>query len=86
MKKIIQISDELFWGFNIIIDLNYYNSLKELGEKLKDELINFLRKNNLLNLLVKAKELNLHNHCYSEYEDLFRNDYDTIYFCGNCCL
>jgi hypothetical protein len=85
MKKIIQISDELFWGFNIIIDLNNYSSIEEIGNLLKNELIVFLRSNNLLNLLDKAKELNLHHHNYSEYEELYNNNYDTIYFCGNCC-
>jgi hypothetical protein len=85
MKKIIQISDEIFWGFNIIINLNDYKTIHELGVLLKEELIKFLRTHNLLNLLTKAKDLDLHHHCYNDYDDLYRNDYDTIYFCGNCC-
>lgn len=84
MKKIIQISDELFWGFNMIINLDNYKSFNELALLLKNELIAFLRKNNLLNLLDKAKKINLHHHMYDNYEDLYRNDYDIIYFCSGC--
>jgi len=85
MKKIIQISDDFFWGFNIIIDLDNYSSIEEIGYLLKNELIVFLRSNNLLNQVDIAKKLDLHHHNYSTYEELYRNDYDTIYFCGNCC-
>jgi len=85
MKKIIQISDEFFWGFNIIIDLDNYSSIEEIGHLLKNELIVFLRSNNLLNQVDIAKNLDLHHHNYSKYEELYRNDYDTIYLCGNCC-
>ena len=85
MNKIIQISDEFFWGFNIIINLDNYKTFDELAILLKNELITFLRRHNLLNLLDMANKLNLHNHMYKNYEDLYRNDYDIIYFCGGCC-
>ena len=84
MNKIIQISDELFWGFNIVINLDNYNSFDELAFLLKNELIVFLRTHNLLNLLDKANNLNLHHHMFNNYEDLYRIEYDTIYFCGGC--
>jgi len=85
MKKIIQISDEFFWGFNIIINLDNYKTFDELANLLKNELIAFLRKHNLLNQLDMANKLTLHHHMYRTYEDLYRNDYDIIYFCNGCC-
>jgi len=85
MKKIIQVSDDIFWGFNIIVDLNDYKTIDELGNLLKSELIDFLRKHNLLNLLDRAKNIDFHQHLYTSYEELDRNDYDIIYFCGDCC-
>jgi hypothetical protein len=85
MNKIIQISDEFFWGFNIIINLDNYKTLDELANLLKTELIAFLKKHNLLNQVDIANKLNLHNHLYKNYKDLYRNDYDIIYFC-NCCF
>jgi hypothetical protein len=86
MNKIIQISDEFFWGFNIIINLDNYKTFDELAILLKNELITFLRTHNFLNLLDMAKKLTLHHHMYKNYEDLYRIDYDVIYFCGGCCL
>lgn len=84
MKKIIQISDELFWGFNIIVDINDYKSFDELIIKIKNELISFLNKNNLLCLVDKAKTLNLHNHNYKDYNELYEIKENIIYICGHC--
>lgn len=85
MRKILQISDKLFWGFNIIIDLNDYKSFDCLASFIKEELIIFLITHNLLNLVDEAKKLNLHNHNYNNYEDLYKTNDDIIYFCGSCC-
>lgn len=85
MKKIIQISDEFFWGFNVIVDIDNYSSFVELENLLKNELLTFLRTHNLLNQLDMANKLKIHNHSYDKYEDLYKSDYDIIYFCGGCC-
>jgi len=85
MKKIIQISDEHFWGYNIEIDLDNYSSYNELSILLKKELIKFLKRNNLLNLVDMAENLKLHNHSYIKYNDLYKSGEDIIYFCGGCC-
>ena len=85
MIKKIQISDDLFWGFNTIIDLTNYSSFRELELLLVKELVLFLRRNNLLYLADKAEKINLHNHNYDTYEDLFKTDNEIIYFCGHCC-
>ena len=84
MRKIIQISDEIFWGFNMIIDLDDYSSIEELSKLLKNELMEFLRNYNLLNQVDIAKKLELHNHEYISYDELYRSG-DIIYFCGSCC-
>lgn len=85
MKKIIQISDRLFWGFNEIIEIDNYKSFDELGEMIKKELLLFLNRNNLLYLVMEAEKLNLHNHNYEKYDDLYKTNNDIIYFCGHCC-
>jgi hypothetical protein len=84
MKKIVQISDELFWGFHLIIDIEDYSSFEELAIYVKNELISFLKYNNLLNLVIKAEKLNLHNHNYLNYKDLYDSKDDIIYLCGHC--
>jgi hypothetical protein len=86
MIKKIQISDELFWGFNKNINLNNFNSLKEIADYIKKELIIFLKNNNLFNLEQYALKLNLHNHQFNTYDELYKTNDDIIYFCGSCCL
>ena len=86
MSRTIQISDTLFWGFKEEIPLNQFRNFDELCEYMKNSLIKFLRINNLLNLVDKAKELKLHNHQYKLYEQLYRTHEDTvIYLCGSEC-
>jgi hypothetical protein len=84
MEKIIQISDEIFWGFNIKININNFNSFEELIKYTLNELIIFLNNNNLLNLVDKAKELNLHNHNFNSYNELYNTNDEIIYLCNNC--
>lgn len=84
MQKIIQISDELFWGYNMIIDINDYSSFEELSLAMKKDLINFLNTHNLQLLKEKAELLNLHNHNFEKYEDIYNTNDDIIYLCGHC--
>lgn len=85
MIKIIQISDQLFWGFNKIISLENFKSFEELAEYIKKELIIVLIDHNLLNLKDLAQKLKLHNHQYNSYDDLYKTTDEIIYFCGSCC-
>ena len=84
MKKIIQISDDLFWGYNMIIELDNYKSFEELAIEVKNDLINFLNINNLQILKEKAQLLKLHNHSYKNYEELYKTNETVIYLCGHC--
>ena len=84
MQKIIQISDELFWGYNMIVDINNYSSFEELGLAMKKDLIKFLNTHNLQLLKEKAELLNLHNHNFEKYEDIYNTNDDIIYLCGYC--
>jgi len=85
MIKILQISDKLFWGFNISVNLDFFNSIDDLASLIKTELLLFLIKNNLLNLRDEANKLKLHNHNYKEYKELYDTDEEIIYFCNHCC-
>lgn len=84
MFKTIQISDEYFWGFKRDIDINNFISFEELAIYIKKELIEFLRINNLLNLIDKAEKLRLHNHNFLNYMDIYDSNDDIIYLCGGC--
>lgn len=84
MQRIVQISDELFWGYNMIININDYSSFEELGLAMKKDLIKFLNSHNLQLLKEKAELLNLHNHNFEKYEDIYYTNDDIIYLCGHC--
>ncbi len=84
MFKIVQISDEYFWGFKEEVDINNFSSFEELAMYMKKELIGFLRENNLLNLAEKAEKLKLHNHKFYDYMDIYDTKDDIIYLCGGC--
>ena len=81
---IAQISDKIFWGFNREFDKNNFNSFDELQTFIKNELIVFLQKNNLLNLIEIAEKLKLHNHEYTSYNTMKNSNVETIYLCGSC--
>lgn len=86
MYRTVQISDELFWGFNKSVQLTDYTNFNDLIKYIIDELIIFLKDNNLLNLVDKAKTLKLHNHNFKSYEQLYKTDEETIiYLCGGKC-
>ena len=56
-----------------------------MAELIKKDLLVFLNRNNLLNLALEAEKLNLHNHNYKDYKELYKTENDVIYFCGHCC-
>ena len=85
MIKIIQISDEIFWGFRKNVSLNNFSSIDEIANYIKDELIKFLIENNLLILKDIALKLKLHNHQYNSYDELYETNENIIYLCGACC-
>lgn len=84
MQKIIQISDRLFWGYNMIVNLDNYTSFDELCMIIKNDLLSFLHKNNLMVLKEEAEKLNLHTHNFDKYEDLYKTNEDVIYLCSHC--
>ena len=84
MIKTIQISDELFWGFNTQVDIETFDNFDELATFIKVCLISFLRNHNLLNLIDKANLLNLHNHNFQDFNELYTTNDEIIYLCGGC--
>jgi len=81
---IVQISDNIFWGFNLYFNENNFSSFEELIVYVKKELVLFLTANNLLNLKELAYQLNLHNHEFESYEKMKKENKEIIYLCGHC--
>ena len=78
------ISDNDFSGFEIIIDLDYYDSLEEIVSYVKTHLIKSLTKLKLELLLVKATEKKFHIHDREIGTILLSEENSTIWICGHC--
>jgi hypothetical protein len=81
--KIIYLSDELFQGYNIIINTSQFESINELINYFKNKLITILEFNNLFILSEKVKKMNLHIHDYKFYNDILNTTHETIYICSH---
>ena len=80
-RKLIA-SSELFWGFEIIIDIRYYETFEEIITHYHNELLSLLKNNNLIVLYEKCQKCNFHCHTHT-LEELLITDND-IYLCDHC--
>ena len=62
MRRIFQVSSELFWGYREIIDVNVYASTEEICTFIQKQLKAFFTLHNLLALAEKVDTLKLHIH------------------------
>ncbi len=81
--KIIYLSDELFQGYNIIINTSQFESITQLINYFKNKLITILEFNNLFILSEKVKKMNLHMHDYKFYNDILNTTCETLYICSH---
>ena len=78
------ISYNEFWGFEIIIDLDYYDSLEEIVAYVKYHLVNSLTKLKLEGMIKKANEKKFHIHDIEMGTLLMSDENSTIWICGHC--
>ena len=79
-----QISDEIFGGFQISVDIDYYYNTDELAKYVADKLIGSLEKLHLGQLTITARNKNFHIHDFDIY-DLRKSKEDKIIFiCAHC--
>ena len=85
-RKII-ISCELFWGFTHFVDLDEIDSIQEIIDLTIIALKDFLKRNNLLNLvdklnvLIKDKRFHVHDVTFEDV--LLSDDTNTVYVCSH---
>ena len=82
-----QISCKYLWGYTNIININHYNSIQEIIDKVLDNYEKFLRQYNLMDLvdilLANKKKFHIHG---ATFEDLKNIDVvfireDPVYIC-----
>ncbi len=82
--RICQISDEIFGGFEMIIDLDYFYSLDEIAQHVKTTLTNSLQRLHLETLVnqIKNKRFHIHDKNFCQLRNM-QND-AILYVCGHC--
>ena len=81
--RTFQLSDDLFWGFSIKLDLDEIESIEEVFVLMKVRLKNFLKKGNLEILVEKLDKKVFH--CSTLGKILVDTDENTIiYICSHC--
>ena len=83
IRKFIASSD-LFSGYEVMLDLNYCNSLDDIVNSFYDNLQNCLTLNKFVVLLDELKDCRFHIHTYT-LEDIILSDKNMIfYICDHC--
>ena len=77
----LKASSEYFSGFEIDIDIRYYDSMNEICEHFKNELLLILKKYNFEVLYEKCSTMDFHNHTHQFEEILLLDCSDIIYIC-----
>lgn len=86
-QRIFQISSQIFWGFQLVIDIEAVNNLDDVIRIIKDDLKAFLTSGNLLELRDKVDTMKLHVHYpLNTWEDIVEMtaEEDIIYLCDHC--
>lgn len=80
-QRLFQISSDNFWGWQSYIDIDdsRYNTVDKIIDKVKSELIAYLRGGNLLDLVDKVRQSKLHCHY-----DIQNCKEPIIYLCDHC--
>jgi hypothetical protein len=82
--KTFKISDELFSGYTVHIDMDYFDTLEDVCAQIKRTLIIFLEQHNLEILKGKAKQLKLHYHDYNLGQVLMEDRGRDFWVCSHC--
>jgi hypothetical protein len=82
--RTFKISDRTFSGYSVDLNLNYYDSMEEICLSVKNNLVIFLKENNLEILEQKAKGMHLHIHDYT-IEHILTSNNNTIFWCCSHC-
>ena len=81
-QRKLEFSSEYFSGFNLTIDIRYFDTIEEIINHAKDNLLNILQKYNFIILIEKFNDCNFHIHTHS-LEEILLND-EIIYICDHC--
>ena len=77
-------SSDTFSNYEVITDIRYLDSLDDIIDFCKRDLIEILRKHNLVSLVEKCEKTQFHIHTHTFGEILVENSKACIYLCSGC--
>lgn len=83
-KRTFILSSKLFSNFSTSISLFHVESLDNIIQLVKQDLLDVLQKNNFTNLIDELNKSNLHIHSYTIEEILTSNKDQVFYICDHC--
>ena len=75
-------SSEIFSSYEVLTDIRYLDSIDEIIDFCKRDLIQTLRKHNLVNLIDKCENTQFHIHTHTLPEILLLDPEACIYLCS----
>jgi len=84
--RTFRVSDDLFQGFTITIDLDYCDSNEEICRQMKQRLVGFFEHHGLKTLATKANKLHLHMHNIDFCQILLSESDKEFWVCGHCIM
>jgi len=78
-----KISDKLFQGFEVYLDMNYVDNVDQICEQVKKTLINHLPKSKFESLLEKAKIIHFHHNDYDIVQILMMQENAILWICNH---
>ena len=78
-----KISDKLFQGYEVDLDLDYYDSVDEICRQVKETLLVHLDLHNFGMLKEEAKKINFHIHDFDFGDILLKEEGDITWVCNH---
>ena len=82
--KTFKVSDKLFQGYTVNMDLNYYETVDDISTEVKNRLIQKLEENNFEILAEEAKKRNFHIHDFDIAVILIADKEVEFWVCSHC--
>lgn len=78
------LSSSTFSFYRVELDIRYINSIEDIIEKVRNDLLNTLEKYNFVSLIDQCKNCDFHIHTHTYEEILIATSFDKIYICEGC--
>ena len=79
-----KLSDELFQGYEVVLDLDYFENVNEIYDQVTNTLKTHLELHKFEMLLERLKEKKFHIHDETMGSILLKSQDDIVWMCSHC--